>query len=130
AGCWALVGGRVPGATEGVVLRLHGATNDAARTWVPMGADSLLVRLAGSSELRLERSGDRLSGQTRRARVVGAAGVAIEFGRVACPEDGGRFLRLPRAPWLCPNRQPRAPRAAAHASPFHRWPASRAARTR
>lgn len=88
AGCWALVGGRVPGATEGVVLRLHGATNDAARTWVPMGADSLLVRLAGSSELRLERSGDRLSGQTRRSRVVGTAGVAIEFARVACPEDG------------------------------------------
>lgn len=88
AGCWALVGGRVPGATEGVVLRLHGATNDSARTWVPMGADSLLVRLAGSSELRLERSGDRLSGQTRRSRVVGTAGVAIEFARVACPEDG------------------------------------------
>ncbi len=88
AGCWALVGGRVPGATEGVVLRLHGATNDAARTWVPLGADSLLVRLAGSSELRLERSGDRLSGQTWRPRVVGTAGVAIEFARVACPEDG------------------------------------------
>ncbi|HLV25401.1 MAG TPA: hypothetical protein VKZ41_03745, partial [Gemmatimonadales bacterium] len=87
AGCWALVGGRVPGASEGVLLRLHGATGGSGRTWVPLGSDSLLVRLAGSSELRLERSGDRLAGYTRRSTIAGTASVAIEFARVTCRDD-------------------------------------------
>ena len=87
AGCWALVGGRVPGASEGVLLRLHGATGGSGRSWVPLGSDSLLVRLAGSSELRLERSGDRLAGFTRRSAIAGTASVAIEFARVTCRDD-------------------------------------------
>lgn len=86
SGCWALVSGRVPGASEGVLLRLHGTT-DGGRSWVPFDADSLVVRLSGGAELRLQRDGERLTGLSRTPRVGGTPAVPLEFMRVRCPSD-------------------------------------------
>jgi len=91
AGCWALVDGRVPGASEGVLLRLH-ADYGGERTWQPLHlesveeVDSLLVRLAGAVELRLQLQGDRLSGVSQRAGPAGTAGIMVEFARVRCDD--------------------------------------------
>lgn len=95
-GCWALVGGRVPGASDGLVLRLH-ASYGGERTWQLLevgadspGADSVLVRLAGAAELRLEREGDRLAGVSRRSGPAGTPGIPVEFARVRCNDTGSR----------------------------------------
>lgn len=95
AGCWALVGGRVPGASDGLVLRLH-AEHGGERTWRPVdveaeaAVDSVLVRLAGAAELRLERQGDRLAGVSWRGGPTGTPGIPVEFARVRCEDSSVR----------------------------------------